>query len=227
MQNFEENIKNYVKIIQDDIEDKGDFKKNILDQRDPISLQNLEERKEIISQKYENAIKNYKKIVSSIQEKLKKENRERASLEINAYNSSSQKINKQLNDLLEKLNKNYANNDQKMVFSDLRSFFDDINGKEETLNLLSGKIIKYHLIKEINTKLKSSIDKIERILEDNSNDQNLFNLDFKVMQEMVRLDIIQKVEEIDGDEESNMEKTDINNGNNLKKTRRISFVINK
>ena len=69
--------------------------------------------------------------------------------------------------------------------------------------------------------------KIERILEDNSNDQNLFNLDFKVMQEMVRLDIIQKVEEIDGDEESNMEKTDINNGNNLKKTRRISFVINK
>ena len=227
MQNFEENIKKYVKIIQDDIEDKGDFKKNIIDQRDPISLQNLEERKEIISQKYENAIKNYKKIVSSIQEKLKKENKERASLEINAYNSSSQKINKQLNDLLEKLNKNYANNDQKMVFSDLRSFFDDINGKEETLNLLSGKIIKYHLIKEINTKLKSSIDKIERILEDNSNDQNLFNLDFKVMQEMVRLDIIQKVEEIDGDEESNMEKTDINNGNNLKKTRRISFVINK
>ena len=225
MQNFEENIKAYGKIIQDEIEEKGDFKKNILDQRDPISIQNLQERKEIIAQKYENAINTYRKIVSGVNEKLKKENKEKASLEISAFNSSSKKINRQLNSILDNLNKNYVNNAEKMTFTGLRSFFDDINEKEETLNLLSEKIIKYHLIKEINTKLKSSLDKIYRLLEENANDQNLFNLDYKIIQEMARLDIIQKVEEVKGDEESNIDKTEV--VNNIKKKRRSSIVINK
>ena len=70
-------------------------------------------------------------------------------------------MNKQLLELLDKLNNNYINCDKKIAFSDLRSFFDEINSKEETLSFLGKDIVKYHLKNEINTKLKSSLDKID------------------------------------------------------------------
>ena len=227
MQNFEENIKIYGKLIQNDIEDKGDYQKNILDNRDPISIQNLQERKKLIAQKFENAINTYKRIVSGINENLKKENKERATLEKNSFNSLSKKINKELNNILEQLNKNYVNNDKKMVFSELRSFFDDINDKEETLNLLSENIVKYHLIKEINTKVQSSFDKIDRILSENNNEQNPFNFDFKIREEMARLDIFKNGEETKGDEESYMEKNEAVNNTNITKKKRTSFFYKK
>jgi hypothetical protein len=196
MYNIEENVKNYGKLIQDDIQNKIEMNKNIFSKNEIIEDDILESRRKIIFEKYQEAIKTYQKIMSSVNTKLKTEDKERSSLVINAYNDLSQKMNKQLLELLDKLNKNYINCNRKIMFNDLRSFFDQINSKEETLSFLGKDIIKYHLKSLINTKLKSSLDKINRVLDEMTNEKNPFNLDYKYYEELVKMDIIKEEKNI-------------------------------
>ena len=193
MYNIEENVKNYGKLIQDDIQNKIEMNKNIFSKNEIIEDDILESRRKIIFEKYQEAIKTYQKIMSSVNTKLKKEDKERSSLVINAYNDLSQKMNKQLLELLDKLNNNYINCNRKIMFNDLRSFFDQINSKEETLSFLGKDIIKYHLKSLINTKLKSSLDKIDRVLDEMTNENNPFNLDYKYYEELVKINSSTKI----------------------------------
>ena len=171
-------------------------------------------RKERIINKYQEVINIYQKLMSSIDNKLKNEDKERTTLVINAYNDLSQKMNKQLLELLEKLNNNFIFEEKKILFNDLRSFFDEINSKEETLSFLGKDIIKYHLKNEINTKLKSSLDKIDRILDEITDDKNPFNLSDKFYEELIKMEIIKLPKEI--------KEKDLNNNSviaNLNKTK--------
>ena len=214
MYNIEENVKNYGKLIQDDIQNKIEMNKNIFSKNEIIEDDILESRRKIIFEKYQEAIKTYQKIMSSVNTKLKKEDKERSSLVINAYNDLSQKMNKQLLELLDKLNNNYINCNRKIMFNDLRSFFDQINSKEETLSFLGKDIIKYHLKSLINTKLKSSLDKIDRVLDEMTNENNPFNLDYKYYEELVKMDIIKEEKNI---KEKNMiNNEDINSSNKIR-----------
>ena len=214
MYNIEENVKNYGKLIQDDIQNKIEMNKNIFSKNEIIEDDILESRRKIIFEKYQEAIKTYQKIMSSVNTKLKKEDKERSSLVINAYNDLSQKMNKQLLELLDKLNKNYINCNRKIMFNDLRSFFDQINSKEETLSFLGKDIIKYHLKSLINTKLKSSLDKIDRVLDEMTNENNPFNLDYKYYEELVKMDIIKEEKNI---KEKNMiNNEDINSSTKIR-----------
>ena len=157
------------------------------------------------------------KVVDEVMEELENilaEKEKRYTLVINAYNDLSQKMNKQLLELLEKLNNNFIFQEKKILFNDLRSFFDEINSKEETLSFLGKDIIKYHLKNEINTKLKSSLDKIDRTLDEITEDKNPFNLSDKFYDELIKMEIIKLPKE-------NKEK-DLNNNSviaNLNKTK--------
>ena len=214
MYNIEENVKNYGKLIQDDIQNKIEMNKNIFSKNEIIEDDILESRRKIIFEKYQEAIKTYQKIMSSVNTKLKKEDKERSSLVINAYNDLSQKMNKQLLELLDKLNNNYINCNRKIMFNDLRSFFDQINSKEGTLSFLGKDIIKYHLKSLINTKLKSSLDKIDRVLDEMTNENNPFNLDYKYYEELVKMDIIKEEKNI---KEKNMiNNEDINSSTKIR-----------
>ena len=213
MYNIEENVKNYGKLIQDDIQNKIEMNKNIFSKNEIIEDDILESRRKIIFEKYQEAIKTYQKIMSSVNTKLKTEDKERSSLVINAYNDLSQKMNKQLLELLDKLNKNYINCNRKIMFNDLRSFFDQINSKEETLSFLGKDIIKYHLKSLINTKLKSSLDKINRVLDEMTDENNPFNLDYKYYEELVKMDIIK--------EEKNIKEKNVINNEDINSSTKI------
>lgn len=195
MLNIENNVKNYGKLIQDDIQKKIEMNKNIFHKNNFVGDNILLDRKERIIQKYQEVIKKYETMMSRIDNKLRSEDKERTSLIINAYNELSQKMNKQLFKLLDKLKNNYILKNKKILFNDLRSFFDDINSKEETLSFLGKDIIKYHLKNEINTKLKSSLDKIDRTLDEIDNEQIPFNLENKFSEELIKMEIIKHVKD--------------------------------
>ena len=147
-------------------------------------------RKQKIQQKYKEAIQNYQNIIIKIKSKLESEDKDRASLVINSYDEYSKNIIKQLNDLNKKLDKNFINNNKKLTFNDLRSFLDEINSKEESLNFFGKDVVKYHLKGDINTKMESSINKIDMILNQMCDEDSPFNLDNKYLEELNKLDIL-------------------------------------
>lgn len=210
LHNVEENVKNYGKLIQEDILNKIEMNRNIFSNNEILEDSILVNRKERILHKYGEVIKIYQKIMSGVNNKLKAEDKERTTLVINAYNDLSQKMNKQLFELLDKLNNNYIKCNRKIMFNDLRSFFDEINSKEETLSFLGKDIIKYHLKHEINTKLKSSFDKIDRALDEINDEKNPFNLDNKYYEELVKMDIIKLPKKSKEKELNNNEDTRTN-----------------
>ena len=215
MYNIEENVKNYGKLIQNDIQNKIEMNRNIFSKNEMLDDDMLANRKQRILQKYQETISTYQKVMTGVDNALKSEDKERTSLVINAYNDLSQKMNKQLLDLLDKLNNNYINCNKKIMFNDLRSFFDEINNKEETLSFLGKDVIKYHLKNEINTKLKSSLDKIDRVLDELTDENNPFNLDQKYYEELVKMDIIKEPKNIKEKNVNNIEEVNKKGNNNI------------
>ena len=189
MINLGENVKYYGKMLQDDIQKKIEINRNIFSKNEILDESMIINRKQKILQKYKEAIENYQNILLQIKTNLKSEDQERASLVINAYKEYSKNITKQLNDLEQKLNKNFINCNKKLTFNDLRSFLDEINSKEESLNFFGKDLIKYHLRGEINTKMESSINKIDLILNKMCDEDSPFNLDNKFLEELGKLDI--------------------------------------
>ena len=212
MVNITENVKNYGKMVQDDIFKKIETNKTIFSKNEMLDETMIITRKQVIHQKYKDAIENYQNIINQINAKLNSENQEKTSLIINAYNEYSKNITKQLKDLEQKLNKNYINSNKKITFNDLRSFFDEINSKEESLNFFGKDVVKYQLKEEINTKMKSNLEKIERMLDEMCKDDTPFNLDNKYLEELDKLEIIKlNTEKKDKD----MKRKESENENNI------------
>ena len=204
--NLGENVKNYGKMLQDDIQKKIETNKNIFSKSEIIDDFMIVNRKQKIHQKYKEAIQNYQSLLFQINSKLESEDQERASLIINAYKEYSKNIMKQLNDLEQKLDKNFINCNKKLTFNDLRSFFDEINSKEESLNFFGKDVIKYHLKGEIKTKMESSLNKIDIILNEMCNEDSPFDLDSKYLEELAKLDIIKINKEKKDNKDINKQK---------------------
>ena len=210
--NLRDNIKNYGKILQDEIQKKIEVNRNIFSKSEIIDEITIINRKQKIHQKYLEAIQNYQNIISLINSKLESENQERASLVINSYNEYSRNIMKQLDNIEKKLEKNFISSNKKLTFNDLRSFFDEINSKEESLNFFAKDIIKYHLKGEINTKFESSLNKIDIILKEMCDENSLFNLDNKYIEEIKKFNVKINNQENNSNNNDNINKT-INNIN--------------
>ena len=210
--NLRDNIKNYGKILQDEIQKKIEVNRNIFSKSEIIDEITIINRKQKIHQKYLEAIQNYQNIISLINSKLESENQERASLVINSYNEYSRNIMKQLDNIEKKLEKNFISSNKKLTFNDLRSFFDEINSKEESLNFFAKDIIKYHLKGEINTKFESSLNKIDIILKEMCDENSLFNLDNKYIEEIKKFNVKINNKENNSNNNDNINKT-INNIN--------------
>ncbi len=215
-------------MLQDDILKKIEINKNIFNKNEILDENMIVTRKQIIHQKYLNAIENYKNILNKITAKLNSENQERVSLIVNAYNDYSTNILKQLNDLEEKLDKNFIKSNKKVTFNDLRSFFDEINSKEESLNFFAKDVIKYQLKEEINTKMISSLEKIERLLNELCNENSPFNLDNKYLQELSKLDIIKiNQEKKENLKQKSQDKENTNENDNNINTNIIDLNLNE
>ena len=162
--NLGENVKNYGIMLQDDIQKKIEINRNLFSKNEILDETMIIGRKQKILQKYKEAIQNYQNIINKINTKFESEDQERSSLIINAYKEYSKNILKQLNDLEQKYQKNFKNSNKNLSFNELRSFFDEINSKDESLNFFGKDVIKYQLKGEINTKMESSLNKINMIL---------------------------------------------------------------
>ena len=228
MINISENVKHYGKILQDDIQKKIDINRNIFTQNEVLDEAMIINRKQIIYQKYKIGVANYKNTLNKIISKLSLENKEKTSIKINAYNDYSKNIIKQLKDIEKKLQKNYINENKKITFNDLRAFFDEINGKEESLNFFGKEVTKYQLKEEINTKMISSLDKIERLLNELCNEDSPFNLDNKYLQELSKLDIIKiNQEKKENLKQKSQDKENTNENDNNINTNTIDLNLNE
>lgn len=184
--NLKQNILSYAQLLQKDIMGTLELNKNIKYNSVDESM-NYNSKKDIIDEKYEKAIEKYFKVINIINNYIEKLDKERIKLQIDAYNKNSIKIQKEINDLMEKF-KNNKNKELNLNY--LEYFFKEINSREEMLLFLQKDIIKYHLVNEINIKMKSSMKKIEKILNEINNKSNPFNLNDKYKSEFSNMKII-------------------------------------
>ena len=69
----------------------------------------------------------------------------------------------------------------------MQYYLDEISKKEETLELIRERTIKYLLNFEINNKVESTFDNIEATLNDINDEINPFNLDIKFNKELTKI----------------------------------------
>ena len=199
MINLKQNILSYAKILQNDIMGTLELNKNIKYNSVDESM-NYSSQKEIIDEKYEQAIDKYFEVINIINNYISKLDKERTKLQIDTYNKNSLKIQKEIIELMEKF-KNNKNKEVNLNYLDY--FFKEINSREEMLLFLQKDILKYHLANEINIKMNSSMKKIEKILNEINNNKNPFNLNDKYRNEFSIMKIIK----------SDIEKESINDKN--------------
>ena len=186
--NFDNTIKNIISygiLIQKDICDNLELNKNIREFKNMYDDEILNRQKEEINSKFKLIIKKYNDIMNGIYSNIKKENKEKMKLSLATYNNTAKTIKKEINNLVE----NYKLNNSKQSFKELREFFKEINDKEETLSYFKKSILRYHLMSEINKQLKSSFDKINKILSEVTDKNNPFHLEEKYFQELIKMKI--------------------------------------
>ena len=76
---------------------------------------------------------------------------------------------------------------KKISIEELEYYFNEIATKEETLEFIGDRTIKYLLTSEINRKVENVFDKIENTLEEIINEERPFNLDDKYNNELMRI----------------------------------------
>ena len=186
MFNLKKNILSYANLLQSDIMATLELNKNI---RYNSVDENINYRTYIeeIDIKYERAIEKYFQVINMVNNYISKLDNERTKLQIDNYNKNSVKIQKEIDELMIK----FKNNKNKEInLNYLEYFFKEINSREEMLLFLQKDILKYHLSNEINVKMKSSLNKIDKILNEINNVKNPFNLMDKYRNEFINMKII-------------------------------------
>lgn len=216
MFNLKQNIISYATLLQNDIMGTLDLNKNIRYNSVDDNI-NYKYKNEEINEKYEKAIEKYFQVINLINNYISKQDKERTKLQIEAYNKSSLKIQKEINDLMIK----FKNNKNKEInLNYLEYYFREINSREEMLLFLQKDILKYHISNEINIKMKSSLNKIDKILKEINNNKNPFNLGEKYRNEFANMKIIKSDIEAEQEKQKEIEeelkkKNELNNKEKL------------
>jgi len=190
LNNLEESIKLYLMLIQTNEKERVKIiNKNILTEGDKIlDTFYLSERQFATSQKYDKLSEDYELFMKKINKKLTKDTMKLKNIVINTFNDIALKINKQINEILNKLNEEKKKkNNKKMSLEDIQYYFDEIAKKEETLKFIENGTIKYLLTWEINRKAEETLDIIENTLDEIINEENPFNLEHKFCQELNKI----------------------------------------
>ena len=222
--NLKQNIISYATLLQKDIMGTLDLNKNIR-YNSVDDNTNFKFIIQEINDKYEKAIEKYFQVINIINDYITKQDKERKQLQIEAYNKSSLKLHNEIDDLFKK----FQNSQNKEInLNCLEYYFREINSREEMLFFLQKDILKYHMGNEINTKMRSSLNKIEKILNEINNIKNPFNLGEKYLQEFYNMKIIKSDNESEKEiqkeiEEELKKKNEVNNKEKI--IRRNSVVF--
>ena len=82
--------------------------------------------------------------------------------------------------------------DKKLSIEQIKYFFDEIATKEETLEFIGDRTIKYLLYWEIHNKIENAFDIIENTLDEILNEDRPFNLDNKYNKELLKFNVVNK-----------------------------------
>ena len=215
LHNLDNNINLYGNIIQTDIKKTIDLNRNILQNKNKIiDINSFKKLKEDMKLKFQNIMLDYNNIMKKIQKYLEKEKHGKIKLLINAYNSSSVKIHKEIYDLIESMKEKYNDNNQRQIkFNELEYYLNELNNKEATLSFFKKDIIKFYLTNEINDIIKNTYNKINNILDEIINEDNPFNLDKKYYPDLVKMKIIKPKKFSENN--NNINKFELNTNNRI------------
>ena len=186
------NEKNNIKKIKDGLsQQKNDLIDDII----------LSKKEEDIMEKFDKIIKNYHSFMNKIDKKTGNDKKKYRLMVINNFNDVALRINMQINTIINKFENDIKNKDNNFSLEELQIYLDEISKKEETLELIRERSIKYLLSFEINNQIENTFNKIETTLDEINNEINPFSLDEKYNKELMKIINI---------ENNNIENNDIN-----------------
>lgn len=190
---LEETIKLYTMLVQTNEKRNLEIiNRNAYSDGDEIiNNEDLTKRKDSVNEKCDTIINNYNTLMTKIEKKLSLDKKNYKIIIINTFNDIALKISKQINEIINKLDNKMAKKDKKLSFDELKYFFDEIAKKEETLEFIGERTIKYLLSWEINKKVENAFDIIENTLDEILNEDKPFNLDNKYSKELLKFNPMQ------------------------------------
>ena len=190
--NLEESIKLYIMLLQTNEKRNVEIiNRNAKSDGDIIiSTENLANREITVIEKCDKIIKNYEFFMKKIQKKLSLDKKNYKTIIINTFNDIALKISRQINEILNKLDEFKEKKGKPLSIDELKYFFDEIAKKEETLEFIRDKTMKYLLSWEINRKLETAFEKIENTLDEILNKDKPFNLENKYNKELIKINTI-------------------------------------
>lgn len=187
MDDLNENINIYGSLVQTDIEDNINKNNELLNNDKIINIiepKIWERKNEDLVHKLENLIKIYQNILDIIKNTLNKDYKNKMDGFIQNFVNGVTNINEEIIQLLNNINNQSK---KKFDFNELRVYFDKINNNEVKLSELNQDLIKYHLFSEVNFKVNYFYTKINKILDDTIDIKNLFNLEPKYYNELIKI----------------------------------------
>ena len=148
---------------------------------------NFENEEEIIVQKIEKIINKYHSFMKKIDKNIENEKNKYRTMIINNFNDVASRISMEINTTLTKFDNALKKNQNKFTLEEIQYYLDEISKKEETLELIRERTIKYLLTFEINNKLESTFELIESTLDSINNGENPFNLEEKYHKELMKM----------------------------------------
>ena len=123
----------------------------------------------------------YEKIINKLKNEIILDGKTKIIDLINKYNNDSLKINNNINQILKKL----QDQKEKININDFKLYFQEMNDNEEKLININKKIFNIHLTSQLNNKINSMIDKMEKIADETIQEKNnLFNLAYNFSEEL-------------------------------------------
>ena len=193
--NLEESIKLYITLLQ------TNEKKNISNINDCLGEENnnliddeiFNKKENDIMQKFDVIINYYNSFMRRIDKKIGSDKKKYRNMVINNFNDVASRISMQIDSILNKFEHEMRNKQKKNIsFEELQFYLDEISKKEETLELIRERTIKYLITFEINNRVESALDQIESTLDMINDETNPFHLDKKYDKELSKIINIQK-----------------------------------
>ena len=196
--NLAENIRLYTILIQTNEKRNLEIiNRNAFSDGDEIiNSEELYQRKDLVIEKFDKIIKIYEHYMRKIEKKMSLDKKNFKTIIINTFNDIALKINKQIGEIVNKLDDILKKKDKKLSIDEVKYFLDEIAKKEETLEFIGDRTIKYLLAWEINRKVENAFDKIEKTLDEIINEEKPFNLDNKYNKELLKINSMQNDESI-------------------------------
>ena len=188
-QNLEESIKLYIMILKTN-EKKNLKRLNESQNRkddDLIDINILTEKEKDMMVKLDKIINKYHSIMNKIEKNIGNDKKKYRVMVINNFNDVAMRISMQISTILNQfetaMKKKYSN----LTLEELKYYLDEIGKKEETLELIRERTIKYLLTFEINNKVDTTFNQIESTLDLIIKEENPFNLDKIYNRELLKI----------------------------------------